>query len=103
MGDALLRLQAGERGLAIHPNCGTNLLAAGATVTAASMFGSAVVRGRLERFVLSLVLVLIALVEAPLGSRLQAYTTLPDVEDRVVTEIRTLQTGRVSVFRVTFD
>jgi len=49
VGDALLRLQAGERGLAIHPNCGTNLLAAGATVTAASMFGSAVVRGRLER------------------------------------------------------
>jgi len=104
VGDALLRLQAGERGLAIHPNCGTNLLAAGATVTAASMFGSAVVRGRLERFVMSLVLVLIALVAArPLGSRLQAYTTLPDVEDRVVTEIRTLQTGRVAVFRVTFD
>src|SRR4051812_5842427 len=33
VGDALLRLQAGQSELAIHPNCGTNLATTGLLVT----------------------------------------------------------------------
>ena len=104
VGDALLHLQAGERQLAIHPNCGTNLLTAGVAAAAAGMAGSAMRRDGLERFAVSLTLVLIALVASrPLGFRLQQYTTLPEVGDRWVADIRPLQIGRASAFRVLFD
>ena len=104
VGDALLRLQAGERQLAIHPNCGTNLLTAGVAAVAASMAGSALVRGRLERFTVSLALVLVALVASrALGYRLQEITTLADVGDRWVAEIFSLHIGNVPAYRVLFD
>ncbi|MCB0139493.1 MAG: hypothetical protein KDE50_06240, partial [Caldilineaceae bacterium] len=37
VGNALLRLQAGDTHLAIHPNCGTNLAASGILVTLIGM------------------------------------------------------------------
>jgi hypothetical protein len=35
--EALARLQAGERELAVHPNCGTNLAAAGILIRVAAL------------------------------------------------------------------
>lgn len=105
VGDALLRLQAGERELAIHPNCGTNLLTTSAAATLAGITGAILVRrGWLERFTVSLALTLTAIVASrPLGFRLQEYTTQSDVADRWVAEIRPLQIGGVQVLRVSFD
>lgn len=105
VGDALLRLQAGERQLAIHPNCGTNLLTTAVAATAAALFGGTIVRqGRLERMAVSLALTLAAIVASrPLGFRLQEYTTQWDVTDRWVAEIRLMQVGAARFLRVRFD
>ena len=62
VGDALLRLQAGERQLAIHPNCGTNLLTTAVAATLAALSGALIVRrGWLERVTVSLALTLAAI------------------------------------------
>ncbi len=82
---------------------GPNLLAAGVSATLAAKLGAGLMRGALERFVVSLVFVLIALVASrPLGFRLQRYTTLAEVGDRAVAEIRPLGAGQASVYRVVF-
>src|SRR3954463_10192367 len=39
--EALRRLRGGERALAVHPNCGTNLLTTGFMTTVAAMLGMA--------------------------------------------------------------
>lgn len=103
--DALLHLQAGESGLAIHPNCGTNFAVTGLMVSTAAMLGSA---GRsrplLGRFAGALLLVVPALVAAqPLGLRLQQYTTLASVGDRWVKSIQPMQLAGMQAFRVQFD
>ena len=105
VGDALLRLQAGERELAIHPNCGTNLLTTAVAATLAGIFGAIVVRrGWLERLTISLALTLIAVAGSrPLGMHLQEYTTQADVADRWVTEIRLIQIGAAQFLRVSFE
>lgn len=105
VGDALLRLQAGERRLAIHPNCGTNLLTTAVAATAAALAGTVIVRkGRLERMAVSLALTLAAVAASrPLGFRLQEYTTQANVADRWVAEIRLMQVGAARFLRVRFD
>jgi hypothetical protein len=104
VGNALLRLQAGERELAIHPNCGTNLATSGVVATMAAFVGSAGKRKLFDRFVTALLLVVIALVMSrPLGYRLQEVTTLADVADRWVAEIRPVKVGSIRAYRVLFD
>lgn len=104
VGDALLRLQAGEQELAIHPNCGTNLAASGVLVTLVALLAANSRRGHLERFSMTLSLVLLALaVSRPLGFRLQEYTTLANVADRWVAEVRPLRLGSMPAHRVLFD
>ncbi len=105
VGDALLRLQAGEHHLAIHPNCGTNLAVTGLLVTLAALVGSAGSRrDPLSRFAGALLFVLPALVVGqPLGLRLQQYTTLADVGDRWVKEIKPLDLPMVTAYRVWFE
>ncbi len=105
VGDALLRLQAGERGLAIHPNCGTNLATTGVLATLAALLaGSGRRRGFLDRFATALIFVLAAMfVAKPLGFRLQHYTTLADVADRWVADIRPIKVGNLTGHRVIFD
>jgi hypothetical protein len=105
VGQALLRLQAGESNLALHPNCGTNLATSGLMATAAALLASALVRrGFLERFALALILVLPSLVMArPIGLRLQAFTTLADVSDRWVADVQVLEFRQVRAYRVLFD
>lgn len=103
--DAMLRLQAGESYLAIHPRCGTNLLATGVLVTLAALAGTAGARRDfLSRFARALVLVLPALVVGPgLGIHLQQYTTLADIGDRWVKNVRPLELGALRVTRITFE
>jgi hypothetical protein len=107
--DALLHLQAGESGLAIHPNCGTNLAVTGIMATAAALMGSRLTgkgtaRVPGERFAAALLLVVPALIVAqPLGLRLQNYTTLASVGDRWIKSIRPVELAGVRAYRVSFD
>ena len=100
--DAILRLQSGQTDLAIHPNCGTNLATTALLTTGAALIGNRG-SGRLDRFATSLLLVLLALeVAKPLGYRLQDYTTLADVSDRLLMDIHLLPIGGKRLYRVTF-
>lgn len=78
---ALARLRAGERDLALHPNCGTSLLTAGVlagTASFASMMGGKRDRwqDRLERLPLAVLGTIFALIVArPLGLALQRHLT----------------------------
>jgi hypothetical protein len=86
--EALARLQAGERDLAIHPNCGTNL-AVGVTLALTSwVLTLSLVRWR-ARFPLSLLSALGAFAAArPLGAVAQRYvTTLADLQGVRVTGV----------------
>jgi hypothetical protein len=109
VGDALLRLQAGESNLAIHPNCGTNLAVTSVLVTAAALLGSRLGEGKAGwltggRFGGALLLVAPALlVSQPLGLRLQHVTTLAGVGDRWVKSITPLPLGGLRGYRITFD
>lgn len=80
VGEALMRLKNGERGLAVHPNCGTNLAVAGLLAALASMFGfwgaGKRWQDKLERFPLAATLATMALIAAqPLGLRFQRSVT----------------------------
>ena len=102
--DALLRLRAGEAQLAIHLNCGTVLASTALLTTVAALLGGIGQRGVLARFSSILMWVLGALVlSKPLGLRLQQYTTLAQVADRRVMEIRPLAAGKLPVHRVIFE
>jgi hypothetical protein len=104
VGDALLRLQAGEAHLAIHANCGTMLASTALLSTVAALLGGVGQRGAWARFSSILMWILGALVlSKPIGLRLQHYTTLAQVADRWVAEIRPLSTGKVPIHRVIFE
>lgn len=76
--DALTRLGRGESGLALHPNCGTNLVTAGTLATLAALVGLGD-RKRpitLDRVSWTLTLTVMALIVAqPLGMTLQKHIT----------------------------
>lgn len=102
--EALLRLQAGEAALALHPNCGTNLATSVVLATTAALLGSAGPKRRLlDRITSTGLLVMTALfVAGPLGMRLQRYTTLADVGDRWLVNVQQLSSGRGQTHRITF-
>lgn len=87
--EALARLRGGERALAIHPNCGTNLAVGTSLVMLGSLFGLTAVRRR-TRVASALVSSLAGVAAArPLGKLMQRYvTTLPNVEDVCITRVR---------------
>ena len=104
VGVALLRLQAGEEGLAIHPNCGTNLATTGILVTLIAVLTTPIKRHPIDRFTMLLPLMAGALIASrPLGLHLQKYTTLSNVSDRWVRDISIVQIGNVTAHRVTFE
>jgi hypothetical protein len=104
VGDAMLRLQAGESHLAIHANCGTMLASTAMLTALAAMIGSAGQKGAVARFTSMLTWVLGALlVSRPLGLWFQRYTTLPEIADRWLVEVRSLSTGKIPVHRVYFE
>lgn len=105
VGNALLRLQAGEHVLAIHPNCGTSLV----TTAFLATFAAVVVSGGnrrsfLEKLALTLPVVFgVILFSKPLGLYLQTYTTLTDVADRWVMDVSEQSLGGLKAIRVVFE
>ena len=89
--DALRRMRAGERSLAIHPNCGTNLVTTGLLASVAAMLGFAGANRRdiWNRLPTVMVLIMITLVFSPaLGMSLQKhFTTDGDPADLEVVSI----------------
>ncbi len=104
--EALARLHAGERQLAIHPNCGTNFVAAGAVAGSLAWLGMVGNRGglrrNLERLPLLMTLVTVGIIIAqPLGPLLQSRVTVnPDIGGLKVVEIARLQRPDVMTHRV---
>jgi hypothetical protein len=104
--EAITRLRAGERRLAIHPNCGTNYATAG---TLAGLAGAAAMLGsgrrlqdKLARLPLAATLATIALIlSQPLGLLMQArVTTLSDPGSLEVTSITHRKQGQLTVHRI---
>ena len=103
---ALDRLRAGENHLAVHPNCGTNIVVSGVTAGLAAamvMFSAGKDRReRLERLPLAVTLATFALAAAqPLGNALQArVTTSGEPGDLQVVDVIPAERGRVKAHRV---
>lgn len=89
--EALARLRAGKRHLAVHPNCGTNLVTAGSMAGLATF---AVLSGKKKRRVEMLPNAMLAAIAAlflaqPMGPWVQArITTLADLGDLTIKDIR---------------
>jgi hypothetical protein len=104
--EAITRLRAGERQLAIHPNCGTNYVTAGALAGlagAAAMLGSGrKLQDKLSRLPFAAALATIALIFAqPLGLLIQArLTTSGDPGSLEVTAITHKKQGRLTIHRI---
>ena len=104
--EALRRLNAGERSLAVHPNCGTNIVTSGILAGAAAIVGLFGVgrrfRDKLERLPLVFTLATLALiVSQPVGRLLQEnVTTSADLGDLEVVEIRVVRKGRAPAHRI---
>jgi hypothetical protein len=103
---ALSRLQQGESELAIHPHCGTNLVAAG-TLTGLAAFVATLGAKRpvWDRIPAAMLATTVALLAAqPLGYVLQErITTSPDVLKVRLRKISRQHMGRLTVHRVEFD
>lgn len=103
---ALTRMQGGEHQLAIHPNCGTNLVTMavlGTAATLTALAGSERKRfGRLERVPLMVLALMGAvLFGQSLGLQLQKYvTTSGDPADLEIVEIRRVERGSLISHRV---
>jgi hypothetical protein len=108
--DALRRMQNGEHHLAVHPNCGTNLVTTGFLATFAAMFGFAGAsrRGAWDRMpAVTLGVMATILLSQPLGAALQKFITTDgdpaDLEVLSITrdQVRTpLSRGLMTVHRV---
>jgi hypothetical protein len=103
---ALERLRAGEKHLAVHPNCGTNIVVSGVTagMAAASVMFSAGKdrRARLERLPLAVTLATFVLAAAqPLGNALQArVTTSGEPGNLRVVDVIPAERGRIKAHRI---
>lgn len=88
LNEALARLQAGEAELAIHPNCGTNLVVGASLLAAGTLLGMVSTRAR-TRIASTAVSSLVGVAAArPLGEYVQRhFTTLPDLQGVRVTDI----------------
>lgn len=104
--DALLRLNAGESHLAVHPFCGTNLVTTGVLTggaAALAMFGAGPrFRDKLERLPLAVSLATLALLIAqPLGMALQKQvTTSGSPEGLRVVSIISQSRGQIKAHRI---
>jgi hypothetical protein len=102
--EALGRLRAGERHLAVHPGCGTNLVTAGglAGLAGAVAMRGADRRGWADRLPLAILFSTAALIVArPLGTRIQQrVTTTGDPGGLVVLNIRAGQRAGIPGHRV---
>ncbi len=104
--EAVARLRAGEIGLAIHPNCGTNFVATGLLAGIAGWLGmlgaGSGFRRKLERLPVIIGLVtLVIILATPLGPLLQAtVTTQPDIGSLEVVRIERGMRQQVPIHRI---
>ncbi|MGB9585856.1 MAG: DUF6391 domain-containing protein [Anaerolineales bacterium] len=104
--EALRRLQAGENQLAVHPFCGTNLIASallGSLAVMSAFIGSSRrSRSKLERIPLAIALASLSLMfSRPVGTWLQEHiTTSADVVGLQIQSIRPVQRGWMRAQRV---
>jgi len=104
--EALARMRAGESGLAIHPNCGTNFATSGILAGVAAYLAVIGVgprfRDKLERLPLAATLATLALIiSQPLGTLLQArYTTSGVPGSLEVVAIHRRKRGKMMAHRV---
>jgi hypothetical protein len=104
--EAINRLRAGERALAIHPNCGTNFATAGVLGGGLAWLATLGERhsweAKVERLPLMIILITLATILAqPLGMKMQAIlTTDAEIGDLKVTEITRLQRKDAPMHRV---
>ncbi len=91
--DAQAAINEGRRGLAIHPDCGTNLVVQALLSVLVMQFLGRTGRGfSMARFVASLMsMTALSMAAKVLGPRLQTVTTLADLRDREVTEVYALR------------
>jgi len=102
--EALARLQNGERALAVHPRCGTNLVVAGllTAVAAAFAIGRRPSIRKLPDAILATTIA--AFVAQPVGMSLQArVTTSPDAIGARIAGVRQSQVGQVQVQHVDIE
>ena len=101
--EGLLRLQAGEKRLAVHPRCGTNVVVGGlAAVSASSLTLIGKDRSPLRRFLSFVAAAFAGLVLAyPLGPVIQQHvTTSNDLAGVRIEGIRREQHGNVVMHRI---
>lgn len=102
---ALTRLQTGERHLAIHPNCGTNYVAAGFFAGLLAWLGMAGAKSKREKvdrlpFVIALAM-LGFIVGQPLGPKIQERITISsNPEGMTIVDIFLVRFGRFTLHRV---
>jgi hypothetical protein len=103
--EALSRMNNGERSLAVHPNCGTNLVATGFVVgglTWLGMAGTRDKRDKVERLPLVIALAILGfIISQPLGPKIQEHiTTSGDPQGLSVVNIFPIRFGEFSLHRV---
>jgi hypothetical protein len=101
--EGLLRLQAGEKDLAVHPRCGTNIVVGGlAAVAASSLTLMGKDRSRMRRILSFAAAAFAGLVLAyPLGPVFQQYvTTSSNLTGMRIEEVRREQRGNTVMHRV---
>lgn len=108
--EALDRLRSGQHQLAVHPNCGTNLLTTGTLAALAAMLGLAGTEDdaekRLERFPTILMLIIGTLIFGPgLGMAFQRhFTTSGEPGEMTITSIDHREvnapTGAITMHRI---
>jgi hypothetical protein len=105
--EALVELKGGNRGLAVHPYCGTNYLVSGVVAGSAAwlgMIGSGNgLKRKLDRWPVVVALVTVALIlTQPLGPLLQArVTTESQMGDLKVTQVLFLPRRDFPIHQVT--
>lgn len=103
--EALQRMQGGEHSLAVHPNCGTNLVTAGVLsggLAWLTMLSAGRREEKLDRLPLTILMATLGLAAAgPLGLFLQAHvTTSGQPEGLEIVEVVRSQNGRLVSHRV---
>ena len=104
---AARRLRSGEKHLAVHPNCGTNLLTGGILSAGAaflSLQGSKDEKfeERIQRLPLAILGAMAGILLAqPIGTRIQqTLTTQSELGSLSVSSIRATKTGRSRLYRI---
>jgi len=102
---ALARMNNGERYLAVHPNCGTNLVTSGFVAGGLAwlgMVGAKEKRDKVERLPLAIALAILGLiVSQPLGPIIQErITTSGDPQGLRIDDISPIRFGKLSLHYV---